>query len=155
MYINIKNSATTRLTKQSLDFSLVLWCWNWTHKKRCHYWTMDCIEQMGFHAHPAATEGKHISVSDVCCLLRTLRLTKTKTYKHLLFICFIFLKKRFWNITHLSSKYFFLATAWIDAGTRGKPWTEKRQPACEVLGERKSLVIYVPVKMWFALLLSD
>lgn len=29
-----------------------------THKKRCHYGTMYCVEQMGFHTHPTATEGK-------------------------------------------------------------------------------------------------
>ena len=32
----------------------------------------------------------------------------------------------FWTVTHLSSKYFFLATAWMEAGTRGKPGRGRR-----------------------------
>ncbi len=64
--------------------------------------------------------------------------------KHLLFIC-----RSFWNITHLSSKYVFLATAWMDAGTRGKPWTGKRWRPYEVLSEFSEIHLsFMQQKKW-------
>lgn len=116
-----------------------------TYEERCHYRTMDRVEQMGFHTHPTATEGKtyqsmlpaaqnthahtHTDTTPCKCTHSVLH-TDEHIRKHLLFIC-----TSFWNITHLSSKYFFLATAWMDAGTRGKPWTGERWPPYEVLSE--------------------
>lgn len=94
-----------------------------THKKSCHDGAVHGVQQMCLHAHPAATEGgKNASVRPSALPKNTHASAGRK-----LFTCvrlhnrLQFANRCFWIITHLSSKYFFLATAWIDAGTRGKP----------------------------------
>lgn len=93
-----------------------------THEKRRHYGPVDGVEQMGVYAHPTATTGWRGRNTSVSSVQNTHTITRKD--KHALFV---FRSLRV--ITHLSSKYFFLATAWMDAGTRGKPLDGKEADA--------------------------
>ena len=49
-------------------------------------------------------------------------------YRSLCSACIYFLKdETLWEVTHLSSKYCFLATAWMTVGTKGNPTLGKRE----------------------------